>query len=760
MAAAKKRPTKKRANKITKRAVKKSEKKAPSKIAKKKKDSRKSTRKVARKASKKISKKIANKANKKPSKKAVSKTTEKKATNKMTKKRTEPASSSEQPNLDLETETPLVTPVPIRGSSNDPPRNLPKNLHLPEGPFRDLIDTNFLQYASYVIRDRAIPQLEDGLKPVQRRIMHSLKENDDGKFNKVANIVGHCMRYHPHGDASIGDALVSLVNRGYLIEGQGNFGNIYTGDPAAASRYIECRLTELARKEIFNPKLTTYVPSYDGRNKEPVTLPCKLPLLLMLGAEGIAVGLSTKILPHNFIELIKAQIAILQEKRFKILPDFQQGGLMDASAYNKGNGKIKLRAVIDKKEKNKLTIKEIPFGTTTDSLVSSIEDAVRKKKLKIRSINDYTAEKVEIVLVLTQGEDQDRTIDALYHFTQCEVSISCNLMLIRGDKPVQMTVDEVLRANTEQLVELLKAELLLKEQELENELHYKSLVQIFIENRIYKKIETCSTYPAVQKAVYDGLKPHTKNLKRPISEDDVEMLLDLRIKRISKFDLQKNKDDMARIVEELKQVRKSLKQLVKHAIGYLQRLIDKYGKQYKRKTKSTTAEEIDVRELTANQLALVYDQEKGFIGSTIRGETSFRCSPLDKVIIVWNDGRYQVMPPPDKLFVDKNVIHFAPFDRDQVFTLVFSNAQATFIKKFTFGGVIMNREYNLALPKSRILLFQQGEFPKLHVKFRQTKGLKIKEHTFTLSDIPTRGAKAKGNQLTKKSINSVKAVKS
>ncbi|MEM9444562.1 MAG: DNA topoisomerase IV subunit A [Verrucomicrobiota bacterium] len=648
-------------------------------------------------------------------------------------------------------------PSPTEGS---PPKITSKSLHLPEGPFKDLIDTNFLQYASYVIRDRAIPQLEDGLKPVQRRIMHSLKENDDGKFNKVANIVGHCMRYHPHGDVSIGDALVALVNRGYLIEGQGNFGNIYTGDRAAASRYIECRLTELARNEIFSPKLTTYVPSYDGRNKEPVTLPCKLPLLLMLGAEGIAVGLSTKILPHNFIELLKAQVAILQDKRFKILPDFQQGGLMDASEYNKGNGKIKLRAVITKTEKNKLTIKEIPFGTTTDSLVISIEDAVRKKKLKIRSINDYTAEKVEIVLTLTQGENQERTIDALYHFTQCEVPISCSLMLISGEKPVQMTVDEVLRANTDQLVALLKAELELKEGELENELHYKSLVQIFIENRIYKKIENCTTYAAVQKAVLQGLKPFTQKFKRPVTENDIEMLLDLRIKRISKFDLEKNKDDMARIVNEIKQVRKNLRQLVKYAIAYLQDLITKYGKQYKRRTKSTTAEEIDVRELTSNQLAVVYDKEKGFIGCNLKGEIAFRCSPLDKVIIMWNDGRYQVMPPPEKLFVDKNVIYFAPFDRDQVFTFVFANTQATFIKKFTFGGVIMNREYHLALPKSRVLLFEKGEFPKLFVKFRQTKGLKIKEHTFALSDIPIRTAKSKGNQLTKKSITSVKAVKS
>jgi topoisomerase IV subunit A len=300
-------------------------------------------------------------------------------------------------------------------------------IHLPEDPLKDLINENFIQYASYVIRDRAIPQLEDGLKPVQRRIMHALYEKDDGRFNKVANIVGHCMQYHPHGDASIEDALVNLVNRSYLIEGQGNFGNVFTGDPAAASRYIECRLTDLARNELFNPKLTEYVSSYDGRNQEPVILPSKLPLILMLGSEGIAVGLSTRILPHNFVELLKAQIAILQNKKFKLLPDFPQGGLMDAGEYDKGNGKVKIRAKIEKRDQNRLVIRDIPFSTTTESVISSIEDAARKKKVKIRSINDFTAAAVEIVITLSPGEDPDKAIAALYHFSQCEVVLHSNL---------------------------------------------------------------------------------------------------------------------------------------------------------------------------------------------------------------------------------------------------------------------------------------------------------------------------------------------
>src|SRR5262252_1047166 len=412
-------------------------------------------------------------------------------------------------------------------------------VHLPEDPLRTLIGENFLQYASYVIKDRAIPQLEDGLKPVQRRILHALYEKDDGRFNKVANIVGHCMQYHPHGDASIEDALVNLVNRSYLIEGQGNFGNIFTGDPAAASRYIECRLTELARNELFNPKLTTYVPSYDGRNREPLLLPSKLPLLLMLGSEGIAVGLSTRILPHNFIELLKAQISVLQNKRFKLLPDFLQGGLMDGSEYDKGNGKIKLRAKIEKRDSNKLVIREIPFSTTTESVIASIEEAARKRKIRVRSINDFTAASVEILVNLSPGEDLEKAVAALYHFTQCEVTIHSNIVVIKGDRPVQLDVEEVVRFNTEQLVSLLKRELELRQTELRDDLHWKSLIRIFIEHRVYKRIEECESYDAVQQAVLKGLQPFKNQLTREIAPSDVEMLLDLPIKRISKFDLNK-----------------------------------------------------------------------------------------------------------------------------------------------------------------------------------------------------------------------------
>ena len=367
-------------------------------------------------------------------------------------------------------------------------------LHAEHGPLKNLVDFNFLQYASYVICDRAIPSIEDGLKPVQRRILHALKEKDDGRFIKVANVVGHTMQYHPHGDASIADALVTLTNKRYLIEGQGNFGNIYTGDRAAASRYIECRLTPLAREEIFNKALTEWISSYDGRNQEPVHLPCKLPLMLMLGADGIAVGLSTAILPHNFIELLEAQIEILREKKrtpteLNLLPDFQTGGLMDVSEYNKGNGKIKLRGLIEPRKNTRVVITELPHGVNTEALINSIEEAVKKKKVPIRAIDDFTAEKVEIELTLTQGADQGKAIEALYAFTKCETSITSRLICLRNNRPIELNVDDVLRENTRQLLDILERELQLKKETLLDEFHNKTLVQIFIENRIYKEIE-------------------------------------------------------------------------------------------------------------------------------------------------------------------------------------------------------------------------------------------------------------------------------
>src|SRR5436190_23035725 len=409
-----------------------------------------------------------------------------------------------------------------------------------ELPLHRRVDRGFLDYASYVIRDRAIPNLADGLKPVQRRILWALHRMDDGRFMKVANVTGETMKYHPHGNASIDDALVVLVNKRYLIEPQGNFGNIFTGDPAAAPRYIECRLTELARQELFNDEITEFVPSYDGRNKEPVALPCKLPLLLMLGTEGIAVGMACRILPHNFPELIEAQIAILKKQPFKLLPDFPTGGLMDARGYRDGAGEVKVRAKIKIKDDSTVAIKEIPPTTTTESLMASIEDASRKGKIKVKSVTDFTSEEVEIEVKAPSGVSADQLIDALYAFTDCEVTIASRIVVIRNNRPVELTVSEVLRENTEQLIATLKRELELKESKLQDELHFRTLERVFIEERIYKKIEQCKSNEAVLAAVNDGFKPFRKELIRELVDSDIERLLQVRIRRISLFDINKH----------------------------------------------------------------------------------------------------------------------------------------------------------------------------------------------------------------------------
>ncbi len=621
------------------------------------------------------------------------------------------------------------------------------------GPLKKLMDYNFIQYASYVICDRAIPSIEDGLKPVQRRILHSLHDRDDGRFIKVANIVGHTMQYHPHGDASIADALVNLANKEYLIERQGNFGNIFTGDRAAAARYIECRLTDMARNEVFNKDLTEFVPSYDGRNQEPVTLPCKLPLLLMLGADGIAVGLSTKILPHNFVELIKAQISILQKKKFTLMPDFLQGGTIDVSEYNKGNGKVKVRAHIEENKKtSRLIVKELPYGVTTESLTNSIEDAVKKKKVPVRTINDYTSEKVEIELVLTPGTDKSKALEALYAFTNCEVSISTRLIVIKNGKPAVLTVDEVIQENTAQVMDILKRELELKRKNLLNELHNKTLVQIFIENRIYKKIEKCKTADGVKKAVRSGLDPFKDKLRRAVTDDDIEMLLAVRIRRISLFDINKNKRDIDDILTNIKEVEKHLSDLNTYAIDYLKGLIGKYGANYPRHTKLSAIEDIEVKELTAEEVEIKYDKETGYIGHDVDGTHMLHCSSLDKLIIVSGNGTYRMVPPPDKLFVDK-MMYCSVFDRDKVMTSIYTHKESTYMKRFTFGGMIMNKDYKLAAEGAKVLVFKDDDPEEIYVKYKPAKGQRKHKELFKPKEMAVKGVKARGNQMTFKAIS-------
>lgn len=635
-------------------------------------------------------------------------------------------------------------------------------MHDEHGPLKRLVDFNFLQYASYVICDRAIPALEDGLKPVQRRILHALQEKDDGRFIKVANIVGHTMQYHPHGDASIADALVTLTNKRYLIEGQGNFGNIFTGDRAAASRYIECRLTPLARNEVFNKDLTEWIPSYDGRNKEPVTLPCKLPLMLMLGAEGIAVGLSTSILPHNFIELLEAEIEILREKKrtpvkLNLLPDFQTGGLMDVSEYNKGNGKVKLRAKIEQRKNSRLVITETPHGVNTDALMASIEDAVKKKKVPVRQIDDYTAEKVEIELTLSPGASPEKAMQALYAFTKCETSVSSRLICLRENRPVEMTVDDVLRENVRQLLDILERELTLKKERLLDDFHNKTLVQIFVENRIYKNIEKCKTYEAVIKAVYKGLEPFRKKLKRAIVDADIEMLLGVRIKRISLFDIEKNRKDIDGILAELAQVGKNLKALNGYTIRYLKALIKEYKEQYPRLTKSTGFKEVELRELTATELQIRQD-ENGYIGTAVKGEVLMECSSLDKLLVVLNNGQYKVMPPPDKLFVDGNLERCEIYDRDKEFTAVYTDARVTYIKRFQIGGAIMNREYYMTQgERSKLQLLVDSTPEAIYVKYNKAKGQRIHQQRFNPLNLAVKSVKTRGNRMTTKSIKYIAA---
>ena len=635
------------------------------------------------------------------------------------------------------------------------------------GPMRDLYDFNFRQYSAYVICSRAIPAVEDGLKPVQRRIMHSLWEKDDGKYTKVANIVGHAMQYHPHGDASIGDAIVVLANKlwgegkGYLIDGQGNYGSLYTGMPHAATRYIECRLTDLARKEVFNKKTTEFVPNYDGRKEEPVYLPAKIPLLLMLGADGIAVGLSTAILPHNFIELLEAEINLIQKKPVELYPDFQLGGIMDVSDYQDGMGKVKVRAVIEEEDKNRLVITQLPWGETTDSISESIEDAIKKKKVKIRKIHDLTSADVRIELELQAGETPAKVKTALYAFTNCEKSIASRPIVLDAGRPRAMTITQILQKSVDRLMFLTKREQEIRLEELDALFHARTLDRIFVEERLYKRIEKEKTYEGVQATVIEGFKPFRKELRRDVTLEDVERLLKIPIRRISQFDIDKNRDEIKNILAEEKQVKDNLVHLRAFTVKYLKGLISQYRKKYPRCTQISKGafQQADVRKLTASELTVRFDKENHYIGTDIRGgDELFKCSSLDEILCVWKDGRFKKIQPPDKFFVDKDITEIFLFqqekDRDKEFTCVYEEPLYGFayVKRFTFGGLIRNKEYRLAPPKSKVLYFAEGCPEQLYVKFKPAKGQKIHQQMFDPKEVTVRGASARGIQLTTKPI--------
>ena len=631
----------------------------------------------------------------------------------------------------------------------------------------DLYKDWFLEYASYVILDRAVPNLDDGLKPVQRRILHSLNELEDGRYNKAANVIGHTMRYHPHGDAAIGEAMVKMAQKELLIDTQGNWGNPITGDRAAAPRYIEARLSEFAKTVVFNPKTTEWIPSYDGRNKEPIALPTKFPLLLNMGTEGIAVGLSTKILPHNFCELIKASIKHLQGKSVKIEPDFSTGGVADFSDYRDGKkgGKVKIRAVIEKSGAKTLKIKEVPFGITTSSLIDSILSAHDKGKIKIKKVEDNTAQEVEVLIELPGGVSPDLTIDALFAFTDCEVSISPNCCIIQDDKPRFVGVSEILRTSTDQTKGLLEAELRIKELELKEKLHFASLEQVFIDNKIYRKIESASTWEAVIATIEKGLKPFAKSFFREVTEEDIVRLTEIKIKRISKFDTKRAEEAITKLKDSLAEVQYDLKHLVEFCIEYFQGLLEKFGKTRGRRTKKSTFSEIKAATVAhANQKVYV-DYKGGFVGTSLKKfDYLGEFSEFDEIVGFSKSGIFCVKKIAAKAFFDKDLIHVSHFRRNDermVYHIIYREGKkgSVYAKRFISGGVTREKEYDLIKSEtgSKLLYFTanpngESEVVKLELKSK-TKRKKTVEVDFGELEIKTRAHR--GIMVTKETVGSV-----
>lgn len=635
-------------------------------------------------------------------------------------------------------------------------------------PVSGMYENWFLDYASYVILERAVPAIEDGLKPVQRRILHSMKEMDDGRFNKVANVIGQTMQYHPHGDAAIGDAMVNLGQKDLLIETQGNWGDIRTGDSAAAPRYIEARLSKFALDVVFNPQTTDWQLSYDGRKKEPVTLPVKFPLLLAQGVEGIAVGLSTKILPHNFCELIDASIKILKGKKPKIYPDFPTGGMADFSDYNEGKrgGKVKVRAKIEEYDKKTLVVKDIPYATTTTGLIDSIIKANDKGKIKVKKVVDNTAEHVEILIELASGQSPNITIDALYAFTDCEVSISPNACVIIKDKPHFVTVTEILQVCTGQTVDLLKRELEIKKGELLEKLLFSSLEKIFIENRIYRDIEECETWEAVLETIDQGLDPFKKEFYREITTDDIVRLTEIKIKRISKFDTFKADELMNRLQDELAQVEHHLANLTEYAISYYENLLEKYGKGRERKTEIRSFEDIKATVVAANNAKLYVNRKDGFIGYGLKkDEFVCECSDIDDIIVFRKDGNFQVVRISDKVFVGKDILYVGVFkknDERMVYNLMYLDGKSgrTMVKRFQVLAITRDKEYDLTKGErgSRVLYFTanpNGEAELVTVYLTSGAKARIKVFDFDFADVDIKGRGAGGNIVTKYPVRKV-----
>jgi len=641
-----------------------------------------------------------------------------------------------------------------------------------ESPLARHYRTWFLDYASYVILDRAVPHLHDGLKPVQRRVLHTLWEMDDGRFHKVANVVGATMRFHPHGDASIGATLVAMGQRGWLIEPQGNYGNLLTGDEAAAPRYIEARLTPFAREALFNPKTTEWQLSYDGRAKEPVTLPAKFPIVLLEGAEGIAVGLSTKILPHNFNDLCRAAINYLQGKTFRIYPDFPTGGIADFSEYNDGErgGKIKVRARIETRGKGILAVTELPHGVTTEALIESILAANAKGKLKVRHVDDNTADQVEILIHLPAGADPDKVIPQLYVFTACQVAISPAACVIEDDKPIFLGVREILKRSVDQTVQLLKQELEIRQGELEQQWHWDSLERIFIEERIYRRIEGAKTWEQVLAEIQQGLAPFVKTLRREITAEDIVRLTEIRIKRISAFNRFQADEAMKKIEEGIKEVKHHLKHLTAYAIAWFERLQETYGKGRKRRTTYDEIESISAAEVVSANQRLYVNREEGFIGLNWRQhEFVQECTILDSVLCVMADGSLKVSKVADKVFMGREIIHCAVFPKDgdtAFYTMVYQDGESgkAFAKRFQIGGLSRDKLYPLIKAEgSRIVYFEasateQAMPRKLQIALDGRSGARVRELEFDLTAVPVSTRSARGLTVTKWPVKAVKRV--
>ena len=652
---------------------------------------------------------------------------------------------------------------------NETPKSKPENeaLHQQIG-IDGLYQNWFLDYASYVILERAVPAIEDGLKPVQRRILHALKEMDDGRFNKVANVIGATMQYHPHGDASINDAIVNIGQKNLVLDTQGNWGDVRTGDNAAAPRYIETRLSKFGNDVVFNADTTEWQTSYDGRKREPVTLPVKFPLLLALGVEGIAVGLSTKVMPHNFIELIEASIAYLKNETFQLFPDFLTGGQIDVANYNDGlrGGKIRVRAKIEELDKKTLVIKEIPFGTTTTSIKESIIKANEDGKIKIKKVEDLTSRNVEIIVHLAPGISPDISIDALYAFTECDVAVSPNACIIIDEKPVFTTVSNILKICTDQTVHLLRRELEIRRFELKEKLLYSSLEKIFIENRIYRDIEECETFEAVISTIDAGLEPYKKDFYRPITEDDILKLTEIRIKRISKFDSFKADELMKRLQTELGEVEDNLVNLTRFAINYYKDLLKKYGKGRERLTEIRSFNTISANVVAIANQKLYVNREDGFVGYGLKkDEYVMDCSDIDDIIVFKRDGKYQIVKAAEKVFVGKDIIYASVFkknDERKVYNVAYLEAKSgvTYAKRFYVTGITREKEYDLTAgsPKSKVTYFtanENGEAESILVNLTAQSTARVKQFDFDFSKLLIKNRSAMGNVVTKYPVRKI-----